>query len=81
MTYCSARHSLNGNVHLQCLAGIHFNLLAESGTLFEQNYVLTAYIASEKRTRDGPGQSSPPRHGQDVQADDVEGEASREPAC
>lgn len=83
MTFCSARHSTHGNVHLQCLAGIHFNLLAESGVLGERNPVLAAYIVNEERARDGSDQGPPRRRSPLAQVSDREGEenAPKAPDC
>ena len=78
MTFCSARHNTHGNVHLQCLAGIHFNLLAESGALSERNPVLSAYIANEERTRDGICSSPLRKHAKNGQACDRDRERESE---
>ncbi|KAF0301987.1 Adenosine monophosphate-protein transferase Fic [Amphibalanus amphitrite] len=83
MTFCSARHSKHGNIHLHCLAGIHFNLLAETGALDEQNPVLSAYIVNEERARDGSDQGLSRRHSPEAQVKNLQSEAeeTRGPAC
>ncbi|KAF0297925.1 Retrovirus-related Pol polyprotein from transposon 17.6 [Amphibalanus amphitrite] len=83
MTFCSARHSKRGNIHLHCLAGIHFNLLAETGALDEQNAVLSAYIVNEERARDGSDQGLSRRHSAEAQGKNLQSEAeeTRGPAC
>ncbi|KAF0305341.1 hypothetical protein FJT64_023019 [Amphibalanus amphitrite] len=83
MTFCSARHSKRGNIHLHCLAGIHFNLLTETGALDEQNPVLSAYIVNEERARDGSDQGLSRRHSAEAQGKNLQSEAeeTRGPAC
>ena len=83
MTFCSTRHSKHGNIHLHCLAGIHFNLLAEIGVLDEQNPVLSAYIVNEERARDGSDQGPSLRRSPEGQVKDLPSEVkeTKGPAC